>query len=121
MEVIMEKEIENFSLLREKLRHSTFVDNYFLINKAPKNLRNAVEALKFYEATVDIPLSWTTDARSFSKIGETIKKIPYKGDFLRAKSTKFSISRYMEYVAVQFDTTTEEMRNCWKKIISLKK
>ena len=75
----------------------------------PTCSKNATEALQFYEDTADM-LSYLQTSkkdngfdwdrcRAYCKIGKT-----------------YSLNRYMEYIAMQFNTTKEEMKNQWRNI-----
>lgn len=111
--------------LRDKFKNADFSTKYFNSALAPTNSRNATEALKHYEATVDIPLSWVPEARAYALIGDPKKPKAFSSDFTGehtaiVRSTVFSSARYMEFVARQYNTTPGEMKLCWKIIIGLK-
>jgi len=76
---------------------------------SPVTSKNATEALQFYEDTVDaLPYLQTTEkdggfdwdkCRAYCKVGK-----------------RYSPYRYMEYLAMLFNTTKKDMKNQWRNI-----
>ena len=76
---------------------------------SPVTPKNATEALQFYEDTADIlPYLQTSEkdngfdwdkCRAYCKVGK-----------------RYSLDKYMEYLAMRFDTTKQDMKNQWRNI-----